>query len=218
MGAILWGFESPLRHINMQKGRVAIFLSGRGSNFEAIYRSSRLPTSNFEIVMVISDKKDARGLETAKEYGLSAIYISPKRFKSKKEYEVVLVKHLREKEVDLVCLAGYMRIVGVELREAFKNRIINIHPALLPSFPGLHAQRQAFEYGVKITGCTVHFIDSGVDTGPVILQESVNVLEDDDEESLSKRILAVEHRIYSQAIRMFFENRLKLRGRKVIIL
>jgi phosphoribosylglycinamide formyltransferase-1 len=202
----------------MQKGRVAIFLSGRGSNFEAIYRSSRLPTSNFEIVMVISDKKDARGLETAKEYGLSAIYISPKRFKSKKEYEVVLVKHLREKEVDLVCLAGYMRIVGVELREAFKNRIINIHPALLPSFPGLHAQRQAFEYGVKITGCTVHFIDSGVDTGPVILQESVNVLEDDDEESLSKRILAVEHRIYSQAIRMFFENRLKLRGRKVIIL
>jgi phosphoribosylglycinamide formyltransferase-1 len=217
VGAILWGFESPLRHFNMQKGRVAIFLSGRGSNFEAIYRSSRLPASNFEIVMVISDKKDARGLETAKEFGLSAIHISPKRFKSKKEYEMVLVKHLREKKVDLVCLAGYMRIVGVELRKAFKNRIINIHPALLPSFPGLHAQKQAFEYGVKITGCTVHFIDSGVDTGPIILQESVNVFEEDDEESLSKRILAVEHKMYSQAIRMFFENRLKLQGRKVII-
>lgn len=218
MGAILWGFESPLRHLKMEKGKVAIFLSGRGSNFEAIYKSSQHPKANFEIVAVISDKKDARGLERAHTFGLSAYSVSPGRFKSKNEYEMHLVKILREKRVDLVCLAGYMRIVGVELLSAFKNRILNIHPALLPSFPGLHAQKQAFEYGVKITGCTVHFIDSGIDTGPIVLQEPVKVLEGDDEESLSKRILSVEHKIYSQAIRLFFENRLKLRGRKVIIL
>ena len=213
----MWGFESPLRHFNMNKGKVAIFLSGRGSNFEAIYQSSQHPGSNFEIAVVISDKKDAPGLERAKEYGLPAHLVLPELFNSKEEYEKDLVKLLREKDVDLVCLAGYMRIVGENLLKAFENRIMNIHPALLPSFPGLHAQKQAFDYGVKISGCTVHFIDSGVDTGPILLQQPVEVLEDDNEETLSNRILAVEHKIYSQAIRLFFENRLKLRERRVII-
>ncbi len=217
MGAILWGFESPLRHFNMNKGKAAIFLSGRGSNFEAIYQSSQHPGANFEIAVVISDKKDAPGLKKAKEYGLPTHLVLPKLFNSKEEYEKHLVNLLREMDVDLVCLAGYMRIVGEELLKAFENRIMNIHPALLPSFPGLHAQKQAFDYGVKISGCTVHFIDSGVDTGPIILQQPVEVLEDDNEETLSNRILAVEHKIYSQAIRLFFENRLKLRKRRVII-
>ena len=217
MGAILWGFESPLRHFNMKKGKVAIFLSGRGSNFEAIYQSSQHPGANFEIAVVISDKKDAPGLERAKEYGLPAHLVLPKLFNSQEEYEKHLVKLLREMDVDLVCLAGYMRIVGEELLKAFENRIMNIHPALLPSFPGLHAQKKAFDYGVKISGCTVHFIDSGVDTGPIILQQPVEVLEEDNEETLSNRILAVEHKIYSQTIRLFFENRLKIRERRVII-
>ena len=217
MGAILWGFESPLRHLNMNKGKVAIFLSGRGSNFEAIYQSSQDPGTNFEIVVVISDKKNAPGLERAKGYGLPAHLVLPKLFNSKEEYELHLVKLLRDMDVDLVCLAGYMRIVGKELLKAFENRILNIHPALLPSFPGLHAQKQAFDYGVKISGCTVHFIDSGVDSGPILLQQPVEVLEDDNVETLSNRILAIEHKIYSQAIQLFFENRLKIRGRRVII-
>jgi phosphoribosylglycinamide formyltransferase-1 len=198
-------------------GRVAIFLSGRGSNFEAIYRSSMKVNSPFKIVVVISDKKHAPGLKKAREYGIPSFYVSPKRPKSKEQYEREILQILREKEAELICLAGYMRIVGTELLKDYENRILNIHPALLPSFPGLDAQKQALDYGVKITGCTVHFVDPGVDTGPIILQKAVEVKEDDTEEDLAQRILEQEHLAYSEAIEFYFTNRLKIKDRKVII-
>jgi phosphoribosylglycinamide formyltransferase-1 len=200
-----------------KKGRVAILLSGRGSNFEAIYQASLEEDANFEVVVVISDKKDSRGLERAREFNLKAFHVSARKLKPKEVYEQKIVDIMKEHKVDLVCLAGYMRIVGDRLLSAYESRIMNIHPALLPSFPGLHGQRQALDHGVKVSGCTVHFIDAGVDTGPIILQKAVPVKENDTEASLSMRILKEEHKIYSQAITLFFENRLKIEGRKVII-
>ena len=202
----------------MKKGKIAVLLSGRGSNFIAIYQSSLKPDSNFEIAVVISDQPGARGMQKAREFNCSSFHVSPAKFTSRVEYETRLVAILREKSVDLVCLAGYMRIVGKILLREYPNRIMNIHPALLPSFPGLHAQKQALVHGTKVSGCTVHFVDAGVDTGPIILQKAVEVLEDDDEESLSTRILKEEHRLFSRAIELFFEKRLKVEGRRVIIL
>jgi len=192
-------------------------LSGRGSNFEAIYENSLKEDANFEVAVVISDKKNARGLERAKEFGLPKFHVSPKELKPKAVYEGKILEILAAYDVDLVCLAGYMRIVGETLLSAYKGRIMNIHPALLPSFPGLHAQAQALDYGVKVSGCTVHFVDSGVDTGPIILQQSVEVKDNDSEDSLSQRILNQEHRLFSKAITLYFQNRLKIDGRKVII-
>ncbi len=192
-------------------------LSGRGSNFEAIYQSSLKEETCFQIVVVISDKEDARGLERAREFGLPAFFVSPKELKPKEVYERKIVAILQEYRVDLVCLAGYMRIVGQQLLDAYKGRIMNIHPALLPSFPGLHAQQQALDYGVKVSGCTVHFIDSGVDTGPIILQAAVEVKDNDTEETLSQRILKEEHKIYSRAITLFFTNGLKMLAQKTRI-
>jgi phosphoribosylglycinamide formyltransferase 1 len=200
-----------------QKGRVAILLSGRGSNFEAIYQYSLKESSNFKIVVVISDTKDARGLLRARGFGLDAFFISPKLLKPKEVFEKKILEILRSHSVELVCLAGYMRIVGVTLLSAFPGRIINIHPALLPSFPGLDAQKQALDYGVKVSGCTVHFVDQGMDSGPIILQNAVDINENDSVEDLSLRILKEEHLLYSKAIDLFFENRLKIQGRKVII-
>ena len=201
-----------------KKGRVAVLLSGRGSNFEAIYQNSIQPDSNFEVIVVISDKKDARGLERAREFGLNAFHVSPKKLKPKEVYEGKILEILKVHDVELICLAGYMRIVGETLLSAYEGRMINIHPALLPSFPGLHGQKQALDYGVKVSGCTVHFVDPGVDTGPIILQKSVEVKEEDTEESLSQRILKQEHLLYSKAVTLFFENRLQIQGRRVIIL
>jgi len=200
-----------------KKGRVGVLLSGRGSNFEAIYRHSLEKDSNFEVAVVISDKKDARGLERAKEFGLHAFRVSPKKRKPKELYERKIVEILKEHKVDLVCLAGYMRIVGSELLNAFPGRIINIHPSLLPSFPGLHAHRQVLDHGVKVSGCTVHFVDDGVDTGPIIVQKAVPVNENDTEDTLGQRVLEQEHKIYSHAVTLFFEKKLKIVGRKVII-
>jgi len=202
----------------MKKGRVAVFLSGRGSNFESIYRATLKRDSNYKIAIVISDKKKARGLKRAKKFKLKNFYISPKSFKTKIEYNQHIIKLLKTNGVDLICLAGYMRIVDSELIEEYKNRIINIHPALLPSFPGLNVQKQAVDHGVKVSGCTVHFVDPGIDTGPIILQKPVKIRSDDNEDALSKRILKEEHKIYPEAIKLFFENRLKIDGRKVIIL
>jgi len=201
-----------------KKGQVAVLLSGRGSNFEAIYQTSLKNEANFEIAVVISDKKKARGLERAREFNLNAYFVSAKKLKPKEVYERKIIEILKEHKVDLVCLAGYMRIVGETLLSAYNGRIMNIHPALLPSFPGLHAHQQALEHGVKVSGCTVHFVDAGVDTGPIIMQKAVEVKENDTEETLSQRILKEEHKIYSQAITLFFENRLKINGRHVIIL
>jgi phosphoribosylglycinamide formyltransferase-1 len=201
-----------------KKGQVAVLLSGRGSNFEAIYQNSLKQDANFEVIVVISDKKNARGLERAQEFGLNAFHVSPKKLKPKELYEGKILEILKAHEVELICLAGYMRIVGETLLAAYEGRIINIHPALLPSFPGLHGQKQALDYGVKVSGCTVHFVDSGVDTGPIILQKTVEVKEDDTEEILSQRILKEEHQLFSKAVTLFFENRLQIQGRRVIIL
>jgi phosphoribosylglycinamide formyltransferase-1 len=201
-----------------KKGRVGILLSGRGSNFEAIYRKSLEENSNYEVVVIISDRQDARGLARAGEFGIAHFFVSPKEFRPKRIYEKRIVEILFQYNVDLVCLAGYMRIVGEELLHAFKYRILNIHPSLLPSFPGLHAQQQALDHGVKVSGCTVHFVDAGMDTGPIIIQEAVKVEENDTTDTLSMRILEQEHKIYPKAVTLFFEKKLKIVGRKVIIL
>jgi len=201
-----------------KKGRIAVFLSGRGSNFEAIYRNSLAENSNFRITLVISDKKRAKGLETAAALNIPALYVRPRHFTSREEYELHLIRLLKDHRIDLICLAGFMRIISPVLIRAFPHRIINIHPSLLPAFPGLDAQQQALDAGVEVSGCTVHFVDEGVDSGPVILQAQVHVEPGDTEDSLSRRILKEEHRIYSEAIGLFFDKKLKIEDGKVKIL
>jgi len=196
--------------------KLGILLSGRGSNFEAIARNVQSGALQAEIAVVISNVPSAPGLETARALGLKAISL-PSKGVLREEYDRQVVELLRQYDVDLVCLAGFMRILTPELIQAFPQRIINIHPSLLPAFPGLHAQRQAFEYGVKVAGCTVHFVDEGLDSGPVILQATVPVEPQDDEEDLAAKILREEHRIYSDAIRLILENRIEISGRKTKI-
>jgi len=201
----------------LKKGRIGVLLSGRGSNFKAILEKVKKGEINAAIVVVISDNKDAKGLEIAKGEGIEAIFVDLKKFDSREEYDREIVRILKEKNVDLVILAGYMKIVGGEFVSSFKNRIMNIHPALLPSFPGLHAQRKAVKYGVRYSGCTVHFVDEKMDHGPIILQAVVPVYQDDTEETLSERILREEHRIFPEAVKLFFDGRLEIKGRKVFI-
>jgi phosphoribosylglycinamide formyltransferase-1 len=196
--------------MNKKKGKVAVLITGRGSNFEAIYKNSHKPDSNYQIDLVISNKKKARGLITAREFGIDAYYVRRKSPGSRQDYETEIVKILTGHQIELVCLAGYMKIVGKTLLDAFKDKIINIHPSLLPSFPGFEAQKQALTYGVKISGCTVHFVNAGIDTGPIILQSMVRVLEDDTVETLSNRILKEEHVLFSQAIKLFFDDKLEI--------
>jgi len=196
--------------------RIAVLASGRGSNLQSIIdnvESGFIPNS--EIAAVVSDNAGAYALERAREHNIEAVHINPGGFKTREEYDARIAEELKRRGVDLVLLAGYMRVVTPALVQAFENRMMNIHPALLPSFPGLHGQKQALEYGVKVSGCTVHFVDSEVDHGPVIIQAAVPVLEDDTEESLSKRILEQEHLIYPQAVRWYVEGKLKVRGRRV---
>jgi phosphoribosylglycinamide formyltransferase-1 len=166
---------------------------------------------------VISNKADAFGLERARRHGIAAIHLDHKSFSGRSDYDAALVKTLQGQQVDLVILAGFMRIVTPVLLDAFPNRVMNIHPALLPAFPGLDAQKQALDYGTKVSGCTVHFVDAGTDTGPIILQAVVPVREDDTEATLSERIHHEEHKLYPAAIRLFAEGRLKVEGRRVII-
>ncbi|MCK4307159.1 phosphoribosylglycinamide formyltransferase [candidate division WOR-3 bacterium] len=198
---------------------IGILVSGQGSNLQAIIDNIKSGKLDAKLGCVISDKPDAFALKRAKESGVPAYYINPGSHKTYLETkrELEYVKCLQEHKVELICLAGFMRILHSDFLRTFKDRIINIHPALLPSFPGLHAQRQAFEYGVKTTGATVHFIDEGVDTGPIIIQRTVEVEDADTEEELAQRILKVEHQIYSEAIQLFAEGRLKKIGRKVKI-
>lgn len=199
--------------------KLGILLSGRGSNFRAIFDAIQSGfIKNAKIEVVISNKADAQGLKFAKDNNLNAIFLNPKDFFSRSEYDRKLVEILKNYSVDLVCLAGFMRIVGEEVVNAFENKILNIHPSLLPSFPGLDAQKQALEYGVKITGCTVHFVDTKVDHGPIVLQAAVEVKEDDTVETLSNRILTYEHKIYPYAVKLFVEGKLRVLGRKVQIL
>ena len=201
----------------MKKGKIGVLLSGRGSNFKAIFEKVKSGEINAEIVVVISDNAEAKGLKFAKGNGIEAISIDIKSFPSRKDYDRKIIDILKERDVELVLLAGYMKIVGEEFVSNFRNRIMNIHPALLPSFPGLHAQRKALNYGVRYSGCTVHFVDEKTDHGPIILQAVVPVYQDDTEESLSERILREEHRIYPEAVKLFFEGRLEIRGRRVFI-
>ncbi|HUM33998.1 MAG TPA: phosphoribosylglycinamide formyltransferase [Candidatus Saccharicenans sp.] len=206
-------FRSPKK-----RGRVAVLLSGRGSNFKAIHDAIREGRINAELALVVSNRAEAPGLQTARERGLEALFLDPKAYPSKEAYDEAIVAELRKREIDLVCLAGYMKIVTSLFCQAFRHRIMNIHPALLPSFPGLHAQKQAVDYGVRYSGATVHFVSEEVDAGPIILQAVVPVYQDDTEETLANRILIFEHEIYPEAVRLYFEGKLEVKGRKVYIL
>ena len=197
---------------------IAVLVSGRGSNLQAIIDSTENGSLHARVAVVISDIGNAYALERARKHGIEAVFIDPKKFASKESYEEEIVRCLKNHGAELVLLAGYMRIVGKTLLTSFKNRILNIHPALLPAFPGLHAQKQAFDHGVKVAGCTVHFVDETLDGGPIILQRCVEVKEDDTAETLADRILEQEHKIYPEAVRLFVENRLRIEGRKVRII
>lgn len=197
-----------------KKLRLGVLVSGRGTNLQAIIDSINEGKLLAEIVIVISDNPKAMALERAKIANIPTAYVKPGK---KSEFEREIIRILEENKVNLIVLAGFMRILSADFVSRFPLRIINIHPSLLPSFPGLEAQRQALEYGVKITGCTVHFVNEIVDGGPIILQEAVPVYDDDTVESLSARIMEKEHKILVEAIRLFGENRLKVVGRRVFI-
>jgi phosphoribosylglycinamide formyltransferase-1 len=202
----------------MKKVRIAVLVSGRGSNLQAIIDNIERGLLSSELAVVISDQAEAYALERARKHNILAVPVSAKGYMNKREeYDALLVKELRERNVDLVCLAGFMRIITPVLIRAFPNRILNIHPSLLPAFPGLHVQKKALNHGVKFSGCTVHFVDEGMDTGPIIIQAVVPILDSDTEDSLSERILKQEHKIYSRAIQLFAEGRLKIEGRRVLV-
>jgi len=197
--------------------RLGILLSGRGSNFDAIadaVAAGQIPGA--EIAVVISNREGAPGIEKARARGLEAMVI-PSKGKQREEYDRDVVAVLKEKKVDLVCLAGFMRLLSPYFVSEFRQRILNIHPALLPAFPGLEAQKQALDWGVKFSGCTVHFVDESLDAGPMVLQAVVPIRDDDTEESLSARILAEEHRIYPEAIRIVLSGRFRIEGRRVLL-
>ena len=195
--------------------KLGILLSGRGSNFEAIADSIQAGRLQAEIAIVISNRADAPGLESAKRRGLNAVLI-PSKGRVREEHDAEVVAALKHAQVDLICLAGYMRLLSPDFIRAFPNRIVNIHPSLLPAFPGMDAQKQALEYGVKVTGCTVHFVDEHLDHGAIILQKTVPVLDGDDVHSLSARILEQEHTAYSEAIGLLLSGEVEIQGRTVV--
>jgi len=194
-----------------------VLLSGRGSNFEALadgIEDGRLP--NAEIALVLSHREGAPGIEKARARGIATLVI-PSKGLEREAYDKLVVTALQEKKIDLVCLAGYMRLLSPHFVAAFPNRILNIHPSLLPSFPGLESQRQALEHGVKFSGCTVHFVDENLDAGPIVMQACVPIENSDTPETLSERILREEHRIYTEAVRIVLEGRYRMDGRRVLI-
>jgi phosphoribosylglycinamide formyltransferase-1 len=196
---------------------LGVLASGRGSNLQAIIDEIQEGKLNASIKLLIVDNPNAYAIERAKKHAIEYLYINPKHFKSKDDFFLKIADELKKRAVELVVLAGFMRIVRKPLIDAFPNRIMNIHPALLPSFPGLHSQKQAMDYGVRISGCTVHFVDEGIDTGPIIIQASTAVSPDDTEETLSERILKLEHKIFPEAIRLYAEGKLSIEGRAVKI-
>jgi phosphoribosylglycinamide formyltransferase-1 len=206
-------FRSPKK-----RGKIAVFLSGRGSNFVAIHNEIQAGTINADIDLVFSNKKDAPGLKIAEERNLNTLSLNPKEFASREDYDRKIVDEIQKRDIDLICLAGYMRILTPLFCEAFLNKVMNIHPALLPSFPGLHVQQKAIDWGVRYSGATVHFVTPEVDMGPIIIQAVVPVLQDDSEDTLSERILQEEHKIYPEAVRLYFEGLLEVRGRRVLVL
>jgi len=197
--------------------KIAVLCSGSGTNLQAIIDSVKSDYIPAEISIVISDKKDAYALTRAKESGIETIALNAKDFKSRDDFDKEIIRHLKKKNVELVVLAGYMRLLSPCFIREYKDRIINIHPALLPSFKGTHAVKDALEYGVKVTGATVHFVDEELDSGPIILQNAVEIKEGDTEETLLERVHKEEHRIYPEAIRLFAEGRLTIEGRSVRI-
>ncbi len=203
------------------KLRVGVLASGRGSNLQAIIDAIEAGKLAARIAVVISNKKDAQALERARRHGVADVFLDPAPYKdrpdSRETYDRAVLEVLRKHNVELVALAGYMKIVTRVLIDAYPNRIMNIHPSLLPSFPGLKAQQQALDWGVKVSGCTVHFVTEGVDTGPIIRQAAVPVQENDTAETLETRILTEEHRIYPEAIQLFADGRLSVEGRRVRI-
>jgi len=198
-----------------------VLASGRGSNLQAVIDAIEAGTVHAKIVVVISNKKEAPALERARRHGLSALFVDPKPYTgrpdSREAYDRELLDVLQRHDVDLVLLAGYMKIVTRVLVEAFANRMMNIHPSLLPSFPGLDVQKKAIEWGCKVAGCTVHFVTEGVDEGPIILQAAVPILDEDAPDTLAARILEQEHTIYPRAVQLFAEGRLRVEGRRVFI-
>ncbi|HJX14824.1 MAG TPA: phosphoribosylglycinamide formyltransferase [Candidatus Deferrimicrobiaceae bacterium] len=201
-----------------EKPTIAVLISGSGSNLQAIIDASEKGEIPCTVGIVISNKADAYGLVRAKKHGIPTEVVDHRSFPGREEFDAKLVEILRGCGAELVCLAGFMRVLTPVFVRAFPNRILNIHPALLPSFPGTHGPRQALSYGVRFSGCTVHFLDEGVDTGPVIVQAVVPVYDDDTEETLAARILVQEHRIYPMAIRLFFAGKLNLEGRRVKVI
>lgn len=197
--------------------RVGVLASGRGSNLEAILAAATALDFPAEVALVVSDREQAAALDRARRGQVPAVFLDPKAHGDRDAYDTSLLSLLRENRIELVCLAGFMRILSPDFVRAFQGRILNIHPSLLPAFPGLAAPRQALEYGVKVAGATVHFVDEGVDTGPIVLQTSVPVLPHDTEASLSARILAEEHRLYPEAIRLFATGRLRVTGRRTLV-
>jgi len=206
-------FRSPKKH-----GRIMVLLSGRGSNFMAIADAAAAGKIDAEVALVFSNKEDAPGLAAARERGLETLALNPRLFADKSEYDRAIIQEAEARKIDLICLAGYMKVLTPDFCAAFKNRILNIHPALLPSFPGLHVQQQALDWGVRFSGCTVHFVSAEVDMGAIVLQAAVPVLQDDTADTLAARILVEEHKIYPEAVKLFFESRLEIHGRRVFIL
>jgi phosphoribosylglycinamide formyltransferase 1 len=196
--------------------RLGILLSGRGSNFEAIAQQIACGKLEAQVAVVISNVENAPGLQKARQSGFETFFLSSKGL-SREAFDRRISAVLQEKQVDLVCLAGFMRLLSPFFIQAFRHRILNIHPSLLPAFPGLDVQRQALEYGVKYSGCTVHFVDEGLDSGPIILQAPVPVLDGDTEEALSARILQEEHRLYSLAIQLVIDGKMRIEGRRVVM-
>lgn len=202
----------------MKKKVVSFLVSGRGSNFSVVAQNIIDGNINAKLGTLISDKKDAKALDIAKDFGIESYFVNPKLFTSREGHEKEMITLFEKHKTDLVVAAGYMRILSPYFVNKYKNRIINIHPALLPSFPGVDGQKQAFDYGVKITGCTTHFIDHGTDTGPIILQSPVIIKDDDTVSTLSARILKEEHKILPLSVKLFCEDKIEVQGKKVIFL
>jgi phosphoribosylglycinamide formyltransferase-1 len=196
--------------------RVGVLASGRGSNLQAILDACARPGFPARVVVVLSDRERAAALDRARAASIEALFVNPKDFGDRETYDAAITRLLDERQVGLVCLAGFMRILGPAFVRAWRGRALNIHPSLLPAFAGLHPQRQALEHGVKVSGATVHFVEETVDAGPIVLQSAVAVQPDDTEETLAARILVEEHRIYPEAVRLFALERLRIAGRKVI--
>ena len=199
-----------------EKFKLAVLVSGRGSNLQAIIDSIEKNSMAAEISLIMSNVSDAYALQRGKKHGLESIFLDPKSFSSRDDYEKQMIELLQTKSIDLVCLAGFMRILGKKFIDAFSGKIINIHPSLLPAFPGLNVQEKALQHGVRFSGCTVHFVNEEVDGGAIISQAVVPILDADDTQSLSDRILEQEHIIYPEAIRLIIEDRLELSGRRVV--